>query len=290
MPRPERPLDGSASPLARFAADLRQLRNDAGTPTYRTLGTRASYSASALSGAASGDKLPTLEVTLAYVRACEGDEAAWAQRWHQVRAELAPCPDPQRGTPPPVPGPAGPRRQARWLAVIIPLIAAAAVGTVLLSSRQPGHRPAAGGPAAAASATPAPLVASAVIDSPKAGADVYACEDFRGRSSLPAGYTLVISVHNLDNSDDSNYLQAVNNYDTPADLPEWNGNQYFGQGDDSVGQDYSVTLLIMSIAEIRRLNIASTAWGQAGFPRGAVEVQQFTVHRVAGLRSSPDCS
>jgi WD40 repeat protein len=75
--------------LTRFAADLRTLREDAGTPTYRQLSARAHYSAAALSEAASGRKLPSLPVTLAYVRACDGDVVAWEQRWRDVSATQA---------------------------------------------------------------------------------------------------------------------------------------------------------------------------------------------------------
>lgn len=69
MARKERPLDEGDSPLLRFAADLRALRRAAGMPTYRRLGALTHYSAATLSDAAGGRKLPTLDVTLSYVRA-----------------------------------------------------------------------------------------------------------------------------------------------------------------------------------------------------------------------------
>jgi hypothetical protein len=75
--------------LLRFAGDLRRLREQAGSPTYRELATRAHYSAAALSEAAGGRKLPTLAVTLAYVSACDGDTAGWMARWRETAAELA---------------------------------------------------------------------------------------------------------------------------------------------------------------------------------------------------------
>ncbi|MFD1147779.1 nSTAND1 domain-containing NTPase [Saccharothrix hoggarensis] len=102
MPRGERPLDVGDSPLLRFAADLRSLRDKAGGYSYRQLGARAHYSATTLSDAAGGRKLPTLAVTLAYVRACEGDVAEWEDRWHQVAAEVSPNPEPRpdEGHPP----------------------------------------------------------------------------------------------------------------------------------------------------------------------------------------------
>ncbi|MBP2329560.1 WD40 repeat protein/transcriptional regulator with XRE-family HTH domain [Kibdelosporangium banguiense] len=89
MPRPERALDSRDDPVVRFAADLRRLRDKAGSPGYRELARRAHYSPATLSEAASGRRLPTLAVTLAYVRACDGDVAEWEERWHAVAAELA---------------------------------------------------------------------------------------------------------------------------------------------------------------------------------------------------------
>jgi hypothetical protein len=86
MPRPEQPLNPSASPLQAFADGLRQLRRAAGNPTYRVLARKAGYSPASLSTAASGKILPSLEVTLAYVGACGGDEEEWRRRWYDVHA------------------------------------------------------------------------------------------------------------------------------------------------------------------------------------------------------------
>ncbi|MDN0195301.1 XRE family transcriptional regulator [Streptomyces sp. S.PNR 29] len=84
MPRRERPLEAGEGPLWEFAAGLRKLRQKAGNPPYRSLAERAHYSISTLSSAASGQRLPTLAVTLAYVRACEGDVEEWERRWRAV--------------------------------------------------------------------------------------------------------------------------------------------------------------------------------------------------------------
>ncbi|NKE60915.1 helix-turn-helix domain-containing protein [Lentzea sp. PSKA42] len=89
MPRRERPLDEGESGLLQFAADLRRLRERAGSPTYRELSRRAHYSAAALSEAAGGRKLPSLAVTKAYAKACDADPDEWARRWREV-AESAP--------------------------------------------------------------------------------------------------------------------------------------------------------------------------------------------------------
>ena len=88
--RRERPVpDG---PLYGFAQGLRDLRARApGPPAYRELARRANYAASVLSTAAAGRSLPTLEVTLAYVRACgaEPEEVElWRERWTKLRGSL----------------------------------------------------------------------------------------------------------------------------------------------------------------------------------------------------------
>ncbi|MEV6878674.1 helix-turn-helix domain-containing protein [Amycolatopsis sp. NPDC051128] len=88
MPRAEKPLELDGSALSTFAVDLRKLRAAAGSPSYRELAQRAYFSATTLSDAASGRRLPSLAVTLAYVRACGGDPSEWEHRWRSVVAEL----------------------------------------------------------------------------------------------------------------------------------------------------------------------------------------------------------
>ncbi len=86
MPRGERPLGPEDTALLRFAGDLRRLRDQAGKPSYRELARRANYSPTALSDAAGGRKLPSLALTLAFVRACEGDAKDWTRRWRELAA------------------------------------------------------------------------------------------------------------------------------------------------------------------------------------------------------------
>ncbi|MGW2974505.1 nSTAND1 domain-containing NTPase [Streptomyces mirabilis] len=87
--RQEGPLDPNAGPVARFAAELRKLRAEAGSPTYRVMAQRTGQGASTLSQAAAGERLPTLPVVVAYVRACGGDETEWETRWREAAAEVA---------------------------------------------------------------------------------------------------------------------------------------------------------------------------------------------------------
>jgi WD40 repeat protein len=89
MPRPERALDPSDGPVQRLAAELRELRRRAGGPGYRELALRAGYSATTLSEAAGGRRLPMLPVVLAYARACGDEPAGWETRWRAAAAELA---------------------------------------------------------------------------------------------------------------------------------------------------------------------------------------------------------
>ncbi|GLY49999.1 helix-turn-helix domain-containing protein [Lentzea sp. NBRC 102530] len=84
MPRPEKPLDPFAGPVQQFAFDLRKLREKAGSPGYRELGRLSHYSASTLADAARGQRLPSLAVALAFVRACGGDEDLWERRWREI--------------------------------------------------------------------------------------------------------------------------------------------------------------------------------------------------------------
>ena len=85
MGRPERPLGSSASPIVTFARDLRTLRAAAGNPSYREMARTALFAPSVLSSAASGYRLPTLQVTLAFVGVCGGDRVEWERRWRALR-------------------------------------------------------------------------------------------------------------------------------------------------------------------------------------------------------------
>ncbi|MGW3569680.1 nSTAND1 domain-containing NTPase [Streptomyces sp. NPDC000941] len=75
--------------MQRFAFELRKLRAEAGGLTYRAMAQRTGYSITTLSQAAAGERLPTLPVVLAYVKACGGDGAEWEARWREVVEEEA---------------------------------------------------------------------------------------------------------------------------------------------------------------------------------------------------------
>ena len=94
MGRHEHAIDPEHGPVQRFALDLRRLRSAAGRPTYRELARQAGYSVTVLSQAASGKRLPTLPVALAYAMACGGDQASWQRHWEDAAAEVAAGPEP----------------------------------------------------------------------------------------------------------------------------------------------------------------------------------------------------
>jgi hypothetical protein len=74
--------------VQQFASDLRTLRGTAEPLPYRVMSDQTHYSKATLAAAAAGHRLPTLDVTLAYVAACGGDQEEWRRRWHETRHEL----------------------------------------------------------------------------------------------------------------------------------------------------------------------------------------------------------
>jgi len=116
-----------SKPLTEFVADLERLRREAGQPSLRKMSETGHYSHTALAGVLSGARLPSQELTLAFVRACGGDEDAWRARWsreHALRHGIEPD-----TAPPAHRGAARPR--APWW-VLVPATALATVAIVAL--------------------------------------------------------------------------------------------------------------------------------------------------------------
>ena len=148
MARPERTVDPAGGPVAEFATALRALRRDAGSPPYRVLAQRSHYSATALSQAAAGTRLPRLEVTLAYVDACGGNRDEWQARWTALaneqgsptEAPTGTAVDEWAGTPPA-------RANHRWrrtlaVSAACAVVVVAAVLLAQLMTSRPGSPPA----------------------------------------------------------------------------------------------------------------------------------------------------
>ncbi|XUL85800.1 hypothetical protein ACQ86D_03075 [Streptomyces galilaeus] len=90
--------------MQRLAYELRQLRQEAGGITYRAMAGRVDFSAATLSEAAAGERLPSLAVVLAYVRACGADSGDWEGRWRRAAEDEAGRPEEEEGATPPYRG------------------------------------------------------------------------------------------------------------------------------------------------------------------------------------------
>lgn len=84
MGRPPRKVSPTAGPAARFALELRALREQAGSLPYWKMARRCRVSKSALAEAAVGRQIPSERVLDAYVSVCGGDLNWWRAR--RVRA------------------------------------------------------------------------------------------------------------------------------------------------------------------------------------------------------------
>ena len=96
-PPAKRPATDAQAELAEFAKDLRELRIKAGLG-YPEMAELSHYTMKTLAAAAGGLNLPTLPVTAAYARACDGNAAEWEDRWHRVADAIKTRDD---GTPEP---------------------------------------------------------------------------------------------------------------------------------------------------------------------------------------------
>lgn len=161
--RRERHIDPEHPAVAELAAGLRQLRAGAGTPTYRSMAAATHYAATTLSRAAAGRALPSLDVVLAYVAACDGDHAEWRRRWEEASAALTPARSANDSPDSPPVDAAGPGHQAAASLRVLLAAAGGVLATVLLAGAvlwtAPGHAPAPG-PRSRPGASPGRLAVS----------------------------------------------------------------------------------------------------------------------------------
>ncbi|MET7327085.1 NBR1-Ig-like domain-containing protein [Nonomuraea sp. NPDC005650] len=74
--------------IEEFAGTLRELRNAVGNPPFREMSGRSgAISHTTLHEATKGNRLPSWETTVEFVKACDADPAAYRERWE--RANLA---------------------------------------------------------------------------------------------------------------------------------------------------------------------------------------------------------
>ncbi len=132
-----------ATAAQRFASRLRALRTEADL-TLRQVAVTSGYSHSTLSTAESGRRLPSWDVTAAFVQACgDKDVTRWRGLW-EAAAETQPADNSAEGVPPdpitepratpPMPWP------ARWWAHGITAVVTAALTVALFLVASPLHR------------------------------------------------------------------------------------------------------------------------------------------------------
>ncbi|NUP48000.1 MAG: helix-turn-helix domain-containing protein [Catenulispora sp.] len=124
--------------IVEFADQLRQLRTEAGSPSFRKLARMTHYSSSTCADATAGNRLPTAAVVKAFVTACGANPAEWLELHRKASAAIAtPAPPP---TAEPVTDPPaaddGIRRHRLAIAIAVTLLAGITLGvaaTKLLS-------------------------------------------------------------------------------------------------------------------------------------------------------------
>jgi hypothetical protein len=78
-----------------FAAELRQLREDAGSPSFRKMAEKSGcISHATLHEAASGSRFPSWETTREFVKALDRPEEPWRARWNAAKGDSEPEPTP----------------------------------------------------------------------------------------------------------------------------------------------------------------------------------------------------
>ncbi|MGI8666391.1 MAG: hypothetical protein ACR2N4_10220 [Jatrophihabitans sp.] len=80
--------DPTDAEVAAFLNDLRDLRARNGAPSYATLARRTGLPRSTVYDGLRRDRLPTLDLTVALVRALGADETRWRERWSLLRCRL----------------------------------------------------------------------------------------------------------------------------------------------------------------------------------------------------------
>jgi transcriptional regulator with XRE-family HTH domain len=90
MPRRATPLSPDDGPQARFALELRHLRDDAGfdAKTIHAIAAENNMPRSTLHAALRGERIPTVPVLAALVRAWGGNEAEWMRKRTRIEDEI----------------------------------------------------------------------------------------------------------------------------------------------------------------------------------------------------------
>jgi serine/threonine protein kinase len=144
------------------------------------------------------------------------------------------------------------------------------------------QRPPGVSPTSSPRTTPPAVIARGTITAPTAAANVHSCAYFSGTATLPPETTLILTKRNLDNGNPTVYAELVHGWPDPASLTSWEGAQFFGQGDESTGQRYEVTLRAVPMSAARKFNDSGqNDFGQAIAQQGK-QLDSVVVDRIAG--------
>lgn len=87
-----------------------------------------------------------------------------------------------------------------------------------------------------------------------------------------------MGAHNTSNGDAQIYFQEIWRWNGTT----WSRSMYFGNKDDSVGQTYTVTTIVLDQTVAAQLTDTKHSWTSPAFPPGSQEVDVRTVTRIAG--------
>jgi len=141
-------------------------------------------------------------------------------------------------------------------------------------------------PAAIIAGSGARLASVGRIDSSADGSAVSQCAYLSGTATVAPGEMLGLAMLNLVNKERHHYLQPVFAKPDPR-TGTWRGAQYFGKGNDSVGQNYRVELIAVK-ASVKLDGTMTYDEESAAYGRVKV-LDTIEVHRVAGEGPTPGC-
>jgi hypothetical protein len=127
-----------------------------------------------------------------------------------------------------------------------------------------------------------------VIDLPHDGADLQSCAYFTGTFRLPLGRTLILAKSNLTTGAKEKYVEYVFGWDQLSAAATWEGAQYFGEDNDSVGQQYLVELMSVDLVAARLADEAGTDAAANELADAGTVLDSVTVGRVRG-QAPDDC-
>jgi len=128
--------------VSQFAADLRRLRLDAGSPTLARLQSETGISRTVLSEAFGGRQLPSERTVVSIARVCDADPAEWLLRRDALAAAVREAASGAVSTPVAAPPPGVSRRTAAWIGIgsfAAGIVASIAVVLVLVPLLLPGQ-------------------------------------------------------------------------------------------------------------------------------------------------------